>query len=51
MIETIENLEENIKSCSINPMDLKHLKIEALNSKYTVALTDFNGRGILKRLR
>ncbi|WP_299222571.1 hypothetical protein [uncultured Aquimarina sp.] len=44
----IETLEENIKRCSINPMDLKHLKIEVLNSKYTVVLTDLNGDGILK---
>ncbi len=29
-------------------MDLKHLKIEVLNSKYTVLLTDLNGDGIIK---
>ncbi len=44
----IETLEENIKSCSINPMDLKHLRIEVLNSEYTVALTDLDGIEILK---
>ncbi len=44
----IETFKENIKSCSINPMDLKHLKIEVLNSKYTVVLTDLNGDGVLK---
>lgn len=39
---------ENETQCLINPLDLKHLKIEFLNSEYTVALTDMDGNEILK---
>lgn len=39
---------ETLDTCSINPLDLKHLKIEVLNSQYTVALTDMGGKEILK---
>ncbi|WP_271767900.1 hypothetical protein [Aquimarina algiphila] len=44
----MNELIDTVQTCSINPMDLKHLKIEVLNSKYTVVLTDLNGDGIIK---
>lgn len=44
MIQTLENQ----KACLINPLDLKHLKIQAINSEFTVTLTDASGNGILK---
>lgn len=44
MTETLENKTQ----CLINPLDLKHLKIEFLNSAYTVALTDMDGNEHLK---
>lgn len=35
-------------NCFVNLYELEHLKIEVLNSEYTVTLTDFQGDGILK---
>ncbi|MEM9076934.1 MAG: hypothetical protein AAGC43_07840 [Bacteroidota bacterium] len=42
--------EEIIKQevCTINPLDLKHLKIITLKSEYQVVLIDPDGNEILK---
>lgn len=34
--------------CRINVSDLEHLKVEIVNSAYTVAITDFDGHELLK---
>lgn len=44
MTETLENHTAFL----INPMDLKHLKIQVVNSEFTVILVDASGYEILK---
>ncbi|MBP2833452.1 hypothetical protein J8281_14750 [Aquimarina sp. U1-2] len=43
---TDELIQQN--TCTLNPLDLKHLKITTLQSDYEVVLIDAQGNEILK---